>query len=68
MLAVIFFPMIPGEYPRVGKKLAKLQGSQKRVSEFWLKDAMLLGSKAIFTARRFPEKNWQGVSENLVAR
>jgi hypothetical protein len=36
----------------MSKKQAKFQGSEKRVSELWLKDdAMLLGSKVIFTAR-----------------
>jgi len=52
----------------MSKKQAKFQGSEKRVSEFWLKDVMLLGSKVIFAARQFPEKNWQGASENRVAR
>ncbi len=35
----------------MSKKQAKFQGSEKRVSEFWLKDAMLLGSKANFAGQ-----------------
>jgi hypothetical protein len=35
----------------MSKKLAKFQGSEKRVSEFWLKDAMLFGKQSDFRSQ-----------------